>query len=87
MMETKISTGTVIRTALLALALINLVLSVMGYPVLPIEDAQLEDFISNGAVIVMALIGFWKNNSFTKAAIQGDIVMKDIKQQSTEVVK
>ena len=37
-----ISIGTIARTAALALALTNQILSAAGKPVLPIEDSQLE---------------------------------------------
>ena len=38
----KITSGTLARTIILALALINQVLSMCGIAVLPIEDAQVE---------------------------------------------
>lgn len=56
-----ISTATIARTAVLLLALTNQVLSALGKPVLPIESAT-----------VAALISWWKNNSFTPAAIAAD---------------
>ena len=60
------------RTAGLALALINQILSAAGKPVLPIESAQLEQLISTGFTTVSALVNWWFNNSFTKEAIQAD---------------
>ena len=41
----KISASTLARTAALALALTNQVLSAVGKPMLPIESAQLEQLI------------------------------------------
>ena len=43
-LNNKISAGTIARTAVLALALINQLLSALGKPVLPIESAQLHRF-------------------------------------------
>ena len=43
-----VSAATIARTAMLALALINQILSALGKPVLPIESAQLEQLISTG---------------------------------------
>lgn len=60
------------RTAVLALALINQVLSSLGKPLLPIESAQLEQLISTGFTTVSALVNWWFNNSFTQAALAGD---------------
>ena len=43
-----VSTATLARTAVLALALINQILSALGKPLLPIDSAQLEQLISTG---------------------------------------
>ena len=67
-----VSAATIARTAVLALALINQILSAAGKPVLPIESAQLEQLISTGFTTVSALVNWWYNNSFTKEAIQAD---------------
>lgn len=64
-LNNKISAGTIARTAVLALALINQLLSALGKPVLPIESAQLEQLISTGFTTVSALVNWWYNNSFT----------------------
>lgn len=74
-----ITAGTIARTIILALALINQVLSVTGHPVLPIDDAQIETLVTTGWTVVAALIAWWKNNSFTSAAKAGDEVMKQEK--------
>lgn len=67
-----VSAATIARTAVLALALINQILSAAGKPLLPIESAQLEQLISTGFTTVSALVNWWFNNSFTKEAIQAD---------------
>ena len=67
-----VSAATIARTAVLALALINQILSAAGKPVLPIDSAQLEQLISTGFTTVSALVNWWFNNSFTKEAIQAD---------------
>ena len=67
-----VSAATLARTAVLALALINQILSAAGKPVLPIESAQLEQLISTGFTTVSALVNWWFNNSFTKEAIPAD---------------
>ena len=67
-----VSTATLARTAVLALALINQILSALGKPLLPIDSAQLEQLISTGFTTVSALVNWWFNNSFTQAARAGD---------------
>ena len=59
-----ISASTLARTAALALALTNQVLSAVGKPILPIESAQLEQLISSGLTVAAALASWWNNNSF-----------------------
>ena len=75
-----VSAATIARTAVLALALINQILSAAGKPVLPIESAQLEQLISTGFTTVSALINWWFNNSFTKEAIQADAEFERLKK-------
>ena len=74
-----ITAGTLARTIILALALINQVLSVTGHPVLPIEDAQIETLVTTGWTVVASIVVYWKNNSWTAAAKAGDEVMKQVK--------
>lgn len=74
-----IDKGTIIRTTLLVVALINSILSASGKPILPVEDAQLEILISTGATVIISMINWWKNNSFTDAAKEGDKVMRGLK--------
>ena len=72
----KISTGTIARTAVLLLALTNQILSAAGKPVLPIEDSQLETLVTTGLTVAASLAAWWKNNSFTPAAIRADEALK-----------
>ena len=65
---------------MLALALINQILSALGKPVLPIESGTLEQLISTGFTTVSALVNWWFNNSFTKEAIQADAEFERLKK-------
>ena len=80
-LSNKISAATLARTAVLLLALTNQVLSAMGKPVLPIDNAQLEQMISTGFTVGAALAAWWKNNSFTAAAVAADSYMARLKQK------
>lgn len=70
----------IIRTAVLALALINQILSSTGHSIIPIESEQLEEIISLVFTIGASLWAWWKNNSFTWAAIEADSYMKVLKE-------
>ena len=77
----KISAATIARTAVLLLALTNQVLSALGKPMLPIESQTVEQLITAGITTVAALVSWWKNNSFTAAAIQADAWMGEKKKR------
>ena len=76
-----ISAGTIARTACLLLALTNQLLSACGKPVLPIESQTVEQLVTAGITTVAALISWWKNNSFTAAAVAADGYLARLKQK------
>ena len=80
MSNNKISAGTIARTACLLLALTNQVLSALGKPVLPIESETVEQLVTAGITTVAALVAWWKNNSFTRAALEGDKTYDRVKK-------
>ena len=76
-----VTAGTIARTACLLLALANQVLSALGKPVLPIESATVEQLVTAGITTVTALVAWWKNNSFTPAALEADKTFDRLKAQ------
>lgn len=76
-----ISAGTIARTAALALALTNQILSAAGKPVIPIDNAQLERFITTGFTVGASIVNWWYNQSFTQAAIEGDKTYENVKNR------
>lgn len=75
----KIKSATIARTAVLALALANQVLSVAGLSPLPIDSATLEPWVTTGLTTAAALWAWWKNNSFTPEAIRADELLKEMR--------
>ena len=55
----KISAATLARTAALALALTNQVLSACGKPMLPIESSTVEQLVTTGLTVTAALVNWW----------------------------
>lgn len=82
MYEPKVSSGTIVRTVCLVLALVNQVLSATGHAVLPIEDAQVETIVTTLFTVVMSVITWWKNQSFTTEAKQADEYMAQLKAKN-----
>lgn len=75
----KIKASTIARTAVLALALANQILSAAGKSPLPIDSAALEPWVTAGLTTAAAVWAWWKNNSFTPEAIRADELMKEMK--------
>lgn len=79
MEKLNISAGTISRTIVLIAALLNQVLTFMGKNPLPFSDDEIYTGITALLTVSASLAAWWKNNSFTKPAIQADKVMKDLK--------
>ena len=80
-MNKKVESGTIVRTALLGLALTNQILSATGHPVLPIENAELETLITTSMTVGASLWGWWKNNAFTPEARQAEAYLTQLRKQ------
>ena len=78
-MENKVSASTIIRTVILAIALFNQVLTSFGKNPRPISESDLYNVLTEIFTIVAAIVAWWENNSFTKAAIAADRVYDEIK--------
>ena len=74
-----VSVDTVARTICLALALTNQVLAVFGKEAIEFTNDNVYQLCSLIATFVTATVSFWKNNSFTKEAIEADKAMKAAK--------
>lgn len=75
----KIKSDTIARTIVLALALANQLLAVLGKGQLAIAENDIYQIVSLVATIGSAIIAWWKNNSFTKPAIKADKYLLQIK--------
>lgn len=74
-----IKADTIARTICLAIAVINQILAVIGKDILPFGEEEVYQICSLIATIVTSGIAWWKNNSFTQAAITADEAMKEEK--------
>ena len=72
----KTDKGTIVRTSVLAVALINQLLVAIGYSPLPFDDEAVEMLVSSIFTAVAALAAWWKNNSITRKAKQADHLAK-----------
>ena len=75
-MKRKIETGTIVRTAVLGFALLNQVLTISGKNPLPFSNEEVGQSVSTAITTAASLWAWWKNNSFTQAAIAADEQLK-----------
>lgn len=71
-MKRKIETGTIVRTAVLMFALVNQGLTISGHNPLPFTNEEAGQAVSSLLTTGASLWAWWKNNSFTQAAIAAD---------------
>ena len=77
----KISAGTISRTIILGLALINQILSIMGISPLNIASDDIRTVVSLLFTIGAATAAWWKNNSFSKEAIEADAYLDSLRKE------
>ena len=74
-----VSKETLIRTGILFVTLINSVLSMLGKNPLPFSDSEIYQAISAVCTVAATVWAWWKNNSFTNAAIKADEYKNELK--------
>ena len=79
MEKVNVKIGTIIRTVILVLALVNQALTIAGKSPLPVSDEQVTELLSMLFTVVASLWSWWKNNSFTRAAIVADEMLADMR--------
>lgn len=70
---------TIARTIVLFIALANQVLAIAGKEVFPVTEDQVYQGVTLIVTIGASVWAWWKNNSFTKAAIEADKVLTNLK--------
>lgn len=70
---------TIARTIVLFIALANQVLAIAGKEVFPVTEDQVYQGVTLVVTIGASVWAWWKNNSFTKNAIEADKVLDQLK--------
>ena len=71
---------TIIRTIVTFLVLCNSTLSMTGKNPLPYSDEELYSGVSAILAVITTLWSWWKNNSFTSAALRADEYLNEIRK-------
>jgi SPP1 family holin len=80
----KISKSTIIRTILVAIVIINFILEKLGVDLIPVDESIIGMFVETFVEIAVIVVGFWKNNSFSQAAIRADEFLKELRNDDAE---
>ena len=67
-----ISKGTIIRTIMLVIVIINLILKSCGKNIIDIDEGTVVYYFETILEIAIIIVGFWKNNSYTENAQKAD---------------
>lgn len=79
-----VKASTIIRTIVLAVVLVNNILTMNGLNPLPFSEDELYEIVSGIATVAASIWAWWENNSFTKAAIKADEEYERIKAEEKE---
>jgi SPP1 family holin len=78
----KVKVETIIRTIVLVIALANQVLAIAGKEAFPVTEDQVYQVVTLIVTVGASVWAWWKNNSFTKNAIEADKVLDQLKSES-----
>ena len=76
----KVSKGTIVRTVMLVIVVLNMILQHFGLDVIDVSEVQVLAFIELLIEIAVIVVAFWKNNSYSKNAILADAYLKDLRE-------
>lgn len=74
-----IKKSTVVRTIMFAIVLVNWVLKYFGKSPIAVDESVVYQCIECVVSIIILVLSFWKNNSFTKNAQKADEYLEKLK--------
>ena len=81
----KITKGTIIRTIILAIVLINMVLKTFGVDLIPTNENAIASAVETLVEIGAIAASWWYNNSFTEKARKADEFFQQLKESESEL--
>lgn len=76
----KISKGTIVRTIMLLIVIINLILKQCGVDLINVSENEVLAVVEMLIEVAVIVVAWWKNNSYSKKAIQADEFLKNLKE-------
>ena len=83
-MKHTVTKGTIIRTIMLLIVIVNLILKACGVNTLNIEENTVAVIVETLIELAVIVVTFWKNNSYSQKAIQADEFLKELKSNTEE---
>lgn len=77
----QISKGTIVRTIMVVLVIVNVVLKQFGVDAINVSESEILSLVEALIEVATIVVAFWKNNSFTKNAIEADEFLKTSKRK------
>lgn len=75
-----ISKGTIVRTISLIIVLINIVLKKIGIDLINVSENEILTAVEMLIEVAVIVVAWWKNNSYSKNAIQADEFLKNLRE-------
>ena len=73
-------TNAIIRLIVMAVLMVNMVLTLAGKNPIPFDEAELTEWLTVAAAGLSTLWSWWKNNNMTAAAQEAQNTLKAIKE-------
>lgn len=80
----KITKGTLVRTIMLVIVLINMVLKHLGIELINVDENAVLEIVETLIEIAVIVVSFWKNNSFTENAIKADEFLQKLRESEVK---
>lgn len=74
------SKDTIVRTIVLAVTWLNMLITTDGKNPLPFSDEEIYQGATYLVTLIATLWSYWKNNSWTEAAVEGDKYKNAVKE-------
>lgn len=81
----KITKGTIVRTIMLAIVVINYVLKATGNDVLNINETAVGTFVETTVSIATIVVNWWYNNSFSSNAKKAQKFLEELNNMGDDV--
>lgn len=84
-MKFKISKGTIVRTVMIAIVIINMILKKFGLGIINADENTVASIVETVIEVGAIIAAWWYNNSFSNAAKKADRFFKAVKEyENTE---